>query len=164
MYGQCISLAWGQEWAVRSTRLHDLIPICQQHRNLLKSAITTQRKRPNVWVDSGLCAAQQIWASGRETLSRHGMGELRAPWVRTMQPVQLNPQSPLNYAAMLITRECTLKESLHSTQRLSPTLYSLPFAVANTKGWNGIMGIQSGSRETHTVPTNDHGTSPPAMF
>jgi len=33
-----------------------------------------QRKRPNcVRVDPWLCAAQQIWASGRETLSRHWM-------------------------------------------------------------------------------------------
>lgn len=139
MRGLCISLIRGWKRAVRSCRLHDLIPICQQRRNLLKSVITA--RTGNVRTESGsilgcVCRPADLGFRPRNPLEAlDGMGELRAHRVWTMQPAQPNPQSPLNYAAMLITRECALKESLHSTQRLSllSTVFHSPLLIPKGK-------------------------------
>jgi len=57
-----------------------------------------------------------------------------------MQPAQPNPQSPLNYAAMLITREYMLKESQPPLGTTAlPTLQSSILVIST--GEAGIMRI-----------------------
>lgn len=102
-----------------------------------------------VWADLGFRPRNPLEASD-------GMGELRAHRARTMQPAQPNPQSPLNYAAMLITREYTFKESLHSTQRFSlrSAVFHSPFVISKseTESW------EFSKRDAGAMPTIIRGT------
>lgn len=78
-----------------SSRLH-LIPICQQRRNPLKSAITARAERkPELCigvVDPGLRRPADLGFRPRNPLeASNGMGELRAH--RTMQPAAKSAKS-----------------------------------------------------------------------
>jgi len=161
----CISLTWGWERA-RSCRLRDLIPICQQRRNLLKLVITA--RRGNVRIASGSihgCVPPSRFGLPAAKPSRgigwHGrIASTPAPnnaacAAKSAKSSQLCGDA--NYSRVHAEGE----PPLHTTAL--PTLYSLPFSVANTKGWNGIMGIWSRSRG-YAVPTNDQGTSLSTRF
>lgn len=124
-------------WSNTDLSAHD----SQSGQNPLKSAIIVQRRKPEARtlfeVDPvSDVASYQISTSGHGTLSSHRIGSIPS---LEQCCLQLDLWSPLNYAAMLITRECAVKNGLwpRTTTLLKPTS-SLPFhspLVISTKKW-----------------------------
>lgn len=168
-YGKC---EWGRMgvlsiWVgvVESSRLHHLIPICQQRRNPLKSAISA--RRGSVRTACGgrssfqSCVPADLGFRPRETLSRHRRwyGRIASPpGSNNAASAQPNPQSPLNYAAMLITRESTRwrreRASTSHTTGFSLTLSAVfhsPAAPVISKG--ETESWEFSKRDARAVPT-----------
>lgn len=145
-----------------SSRLHNLIPICQQHRNPLKSAISA--RRGSVRTASGsiqlpeLCAGRFGLPAAKPSRGIGWYGRIASPpssnnaarAAKSAKSSQLCGDA--NYS-----RVHAEGESLHSTHTtVLPTPCSLPFSARNIKGWNGIVGIFEEGRPCYAY--NHQGT------